>query len=151
MFNEETIGNRKSNPCFSPYPRFFILSRRMYGSFLVVRLVLQDEFLEEQLYLCYSDQVLEQLVMFVFVACPHLSSLIGSSHSMLLLLRISINTLWTRKTFVQWSTPCDDWTSSRLPRSGEKLPSNLSSSATVGQGKLNLPPAPDTSIAAARH
>ena len=61
----------------------------MYGSFLVVCLVLQDEFLEEQLYLCYSDQVLEQLVLFAFVACPHLSSLIGSSHSMLLLIASS--------------------------------------------------------------
>ena len=61
----------------------------MYGSFLVVCLVLQDEFLGEQLYLCYSDQVLEQLVLFAFVACPHLSSLIGSSHSMLLLIASS--------------------------------------------------------------
>ena len=61
----------------------------MYGSFLVVCLVLQDEFLEEQLYLCYSDQVLEQLVLFTVVACPHLSSLIGSSHSMLLLIASS--------------------------------------------------------------
>ena len=41
---------------------------------------------------------------------------------------------------------CDDWKSSWLPRSGKKLPSNLSSNATVGQHELTPPPTLDTSI-----
>ena len=44
----------------------------------------------------------------------------------------------------------DIWKSSWLPRSGEKLPSNLSSNVTVGQHKLTPPPTLDTSIAAAQ-
>ena len=64
--------------------------------------------------------------------------------------RISINTLWTSETLIQWSTMYDNWKSRWLPRSGEKLPSNLTSNATVGQHKLTPPPTPDTSIAAAQ-
>ena len=44
----------------------------------------------------------------------------------------------------------DNWKSSWLPHSGEKLPSNLSSNGTVGQHKLTPPPTLDTSIAAAQ-
>ena len=43
---------------------------------------------------------------------------------------------------------CDDWKSSCLSRSGEKLPSSYSSDATVGQHELAPPPTLDTTIAA---
>ena len=42
------------------------------------------------------------------------------------------------------------WKSSWLPRSEEKLPSNLSSNAIVGQHELTAPPTLDTRIAAAQ-
>jgi len=47
-----------------------------------------------------------------------------------------INTLWTRETLIQWSTMYDNCV--------EKLPSNLSFNATVGQHKLTPPPTLDT-------
>ena len=62
---------------------------------------------------------------------------------------ININTFWTREALIQWSTMYDNWKSSLLPRSGEKLPSNPSCNATVDQHKLPPPPTLDTSIAAA--
>ena len=55
-----------------------------------------------------------------------------------------------QETLIQWSTMYDNWKSSWLPRSGAKLPSNLSSNATVGQHKLTPPPTLDTSIAVAQ-